>query len=139
MKKELYVARPKKICAALLTSMLFFASISDGYANNGMEKQISTGARVEYVGSTDNLLTFNVQFVNTGEEKFILELTDEYGEVLYHRTFSEKQFNKNIQLKKVGEKCQVNFTIRTAKQSTSQRFEIDAQTRLVQETVVTKV
>lgn len=138
MKKEIYIARPRKLYTALLTSMLLFAGISNVSAIPATARQ-DTAAQITYVGAIDNLITFNVQFENPSNEKFILELTDEFGEVIYLRQFTEQHFNKNIQLKKLNEKCSVNFTVRTAKQSSSQRFEIDAQTRLVTETVVTKI
>jgi hypothetical protein len=138
MKKELYIARPAKFYStALLTSMLFFCGIIDVAASTGTEAE--NKAQIVYVGSTNSLMTFNVNFNNIEDEKFVLELSDDHGEVLYRNTFTGKDFNKNIYLKNLGDKCKVKFTIKAGKQTINQQFEIDSQTRLIQETVVTKI
>lgn len=139
MKKKLYVARPNKFySAALLTSMLFFSGIMDvAAAATGTE--VENKAQIVYVGSANSLVTFNVNFSNIENEKFVLELTDDHGEVLYRNTFTGKDFNKNIYLKNLGDKCKVKFTLKAGKQTINQQFEIDSQTRLIEETVVTKI
>ena len=139
MKKELYIARPGRLYStAVLTSMLLFCSITD--ANAMVNKQDPTDkVQISYIGLTNDLMTFNVNFNNIRGENFVLELTGDHGEVLYQKTYNDTTFNKNICLKSAGEKCRVNFTVSACKHTFTQRFEIESQTRLVNEMIVSKI
>ena len=108
-------------------------------AGASIGREAENKAQIVYVGSVNSLMTFNVNYNNIEEEKLVLELTDDSGEILYRNTYVGKNFNKNIYLKNLGDKCVVKFSLKTSKQTTNQQFEIEPQTKVFQETVVTKL
>ena len=136
MKKQLFIARPvKRYSAALLTSLILIVGIFDAKANDKTGK--ATTDAISYVGRKNNLLTFNVNYLNQTEDRVVLELSDEHGDVLYRRVYKGKEVNKNIFLKNGGDKCRLTFTIRSAKETITQKFEIEPTATVVNETVVT--
>ena len=95
MKKQLFIARPvKRYSAALLTSIILIVGIFDAKANDKTGK--ATTDAISYVGRQNNLLTFNVNYLNQTEDRVVLELSDEHGDVLYRRVYKDKEVNKNI-------------------------------------------
>lgn len=136
MKKQLFIARPvKRYSAALLTSLILIVGIFDAKANDKTGK--ATTDAISYVGRKNNLLTFNVNYLNQTEDRVVLELSDEHGDVLYRRVYKDKEVNKNIFIKNGGDKTRVTFTIRSAKETITQKFEIEPTATVVNETVVT--
>lgn len=136
MKKQLFIARPvKRYSAALLTSLILIVGIFDAKANDKTGK--ATSEAISYVGRQNNLLTFNVNYLNQTEDRVVLELSDEHGDVLYRRVYKDKEVNKNIVLKNGGDKCRLTFTIRSAKETITQKFDIEPTATVVNETVVT--
>ena len=136
MKKQLFIARPvKRYSAALLTSLILIVGIFDAKANDKTGK--ATNEAISYIGLQNSLLTFNVNYLNTTEDRVVFELSDEHGDVLYRRVYKDKEVNKNIFLKNDGEKCRLTFTIRSAKETITQKFDIEPTATVVNETVVT--
>ena len=136
MKKQLFIARPvKRYSAALLTSLILIVGIFDAQATDKVEK--ANTSAISYVGLQNTILTFNVNYVNQTEDRVVVELSDERGDVLYRRVYKEKEINKNIYLKNAGDKCKLTFTIKAAKETITQKFEIEPHTTVVMENVVT--
>ncbi|MCY7421657.1 MAG: hypothetical protein LH478_07940 [Chitinophagaceae bacterium] len=136
MKKQLFVARPvKRYSAALLTSLILIVGIFDAKATDKVEKANNT--TISYVGLQNSILTFNVNYLNETEDRVVLELSDERGDVLYRRVYKDKEVNKNIYLKNSGDKWRLTFTIRSAKETITQKFDIEPQVSVVLENVVT--
>jgi hypothetical protein len=137
MKKQFFKTTAiKAYSTALLTSALLLTGFNPAQAT---AKQTNSGkAEVSYVGSTNNLVTFNVNYDNTSEENFVLELTNDQGEVLFLQKFNDKTFNKNFLIRHEGDKCRIYFTIRAGKNTTTQKFELNPQPKQIQEIVVTK-
>ena len=136
MKKQLFIARPVKRCsAALLTSLILIVGIFDAKASDETGK--ITSEVISYVGLQNNILTFNVNYLNQTEDRVVLELSDEQGDVIYRKVYKDKEVNKNIFLKNGGEKCRLTFTIRSAKETITQKFDIEPQASVITETVVT--
>lgn len=138
MKKQFFKTTAIKVYStALITSMLALSAFTPAHATEKTEN--ASAAQITYVGSSNSLMTFNVNYNNLAEENFVLELTDDMGHVLFEKKFNDKTFNKNIVLKNVGDKVKVNFAIRAGKNTINQKFDIDSQTRLVEEVIVTKI
>ena len=96
-------------------------------------------AKITYVGSQSNLLTFNIDYANVEETPFTLELTDDDGKLLFQKQYTAKSFNKNLLLKNMGEMVKINFTIKSGKKVINQMFSIDTHSKLVENVVVTKL
>ena len=136
MKKQLFIARPvKRYSAALVTSLILIFGIFDAKANDKSGK--ANNEAITYVGLKNNILTFNVNYLNQTEDRVVFELSDEQGDILYRKVYKDKEVNKNILLKNNGEKCRLTFTIRSAKETITQKFDIEPQASVIKETVVT--
>ncbi len=98
----------------------------------------SSSAVVTHIGNIDNSVLLKVQYDNLSGEKFALTIKDQNEEVLYHEVYSDKKFNKKFQLpKENAEKLQ--FIIKGMKTNQTQTFEVNTNTRLVEEMVVKKI
>ncbi len=117
--------------------MLLFSNIN--HASGAIKNDSSQAATITYAGVSNSLMTFNVSYSNPDAEVFAIELTDDQGRILYQKKFDEKNFNKNILLKNMGEKVRVNFTVRAGKNSTKERFDIEPRVKVIEEFVVTKL
>ena len=136
MKRQLFIARPvKRYSAALLTSIILIVGIFDAKATDKSGK--ANGEAITYVGFKNNILTFNINYLSQTEDRVVLELSDEQGDILYRKVYKDKEVNKNILLKNNGENCRLTFTIRSAKETITQKFNIEPQASVIKETVVT--
>lgn len=78
MKKQLFIARPvKRYSAALVTSLILIFGIFDAKANDKSGKANSEA--ITYVGLKNNILTFNVNYLNQTEEGLCLNFLTSRG------------------------------------------------------------
>lgn len=138
MKKQfINTANIKVYTSAFLVSFLLLTGFNPANASGKDYKLLD--AKISYVGSQSNLLTFNIDYNNVEETPFVLELTDDNGQILFQKKFTDKSFNKNIVIKNIGETVKVNFSIIAAKKVMNQLFNITTETKLVEDVVVTKL
>ena len=96
-------------------------------------------AIVKYLGMQDEMIVFNVSYTNPEGSKFQLTVKDQDGAQLYQNIFSEKSFYKQFRLPK-GEKDRIVFIIRNGKDAdVVKTFEINVNSRFVQEVAVKKL
>lgn len=137
MKKQFFKTTAIKFYStALITSMLVLGTLNSNAADKA---ETSSAAQVTYIGSSNNLIGFNVNYDNVAQENFTLELVDGQGRVLYTKKYNDKSFNKNIYLKNEGENIKVKFVIKAGKNTINQKFDIDSKVTMVEEVVVTKL
>ena len=138
MKKQFFnTANIKVYTSALLVSFFLLTGFNQAQASGN--DYMPAEAKITWVASESNLITFNVDYKNNEETPFVLELTDDSGLLLYKQKFTEKTFNKNIYLKNMGEMVKVNFRIRSGKKVINQTFNITTETKLVENVLVTKI
>jgi hypothetical protein len=95
-------------------------------------------AVVTHLGSNSNSLFFQVKFDNTTGEKFTILVKDGSGVTLYRGTYNDKDFNRKFVLPK-GESGKLTFIVKNAEGNKVESFEINTNTRLVEEIVVKKI
>jgi hypothetical protein len=96
-------------------------------------------AIVKYLGTQDDMIVFNVSYVNPEGSKFQLIVKDQDGTQLYQNLFNEKTFDKQFRLPK-ADKDRIVFVIRTGKEADVVRaFEINVNSRFVQEVAVKRL
>lgn len=95
-------------------------------------------AVITHVGSTSESLVFQVNLANQTGERFTLIIRDNTGTTLYRGAFSDKNFSKKFQLPK-GDSDKIVFVIRSASGNSTESFEVNSNTRLVEEVVVRRV
>lgn len=98
----------------------------------------SSPAVVTHIGNIDNSVLLKVQYDNLSGEKFALTIKDQHGEVLYQEVYSDKKFSKKFQLPKENAE-KLHFIIKGVKSNQTQTFEVNTNTRLVEEMVVKKI
>jgi|GEM_PF-3095455 len=134
MKRTLFIARP---ATAILTSIIMLAGMADVKASENTTD--TDKSNITYVGTENNLLAFNISYTNPANEKVILHLTNDRGEVLLHKVYNNQPVNTNLYLKSTGEKCRVYFTLSAGREIINQNFEIEPVTKVITETVVTRL
>lgn len=136
----------KNVLFAAMTGLaLLVVSPFSSKANNDKEKAgkettapLAEGnLSVQYTGSTEDAVMFNIKFENPSAQKFWLIIKNNDGEVLFQQQFSETHFNKNIQFVRESEEMNPTFIIRSGKQEIKHSFAINRT--LVENVVVTKM
>ena len=95
-------------------------------------------AEVTYVTTTKNAMFFDVRVENAAGEKFLIVVKDENGTTLYRGAFADKDFRKRFIVPKT-DASRLTFFVKSEAGSKSESFEINTNTRVVEETVVKKL
>jgi hypothetical protein len=93
---------------------------------------------VKYAGLDKyNQLTFNVKYNNESGSTFSFSVLDENGEPLFKNFYGDKTFDKTFKLPK-SEVSKLTFVIEDGKSSFKQKVDINIQTKVVEDVVITK-
>lgn len=96
-------------------------------------------ATVKYLGTQDDMIVFNVSYPNPDGGKFMLTVKDQDGTQLYQNLFSEKSFYKQFRLPK-ADKDRIVFIFHNSREAdVVKTFEINVNSRFVQEVAVRKL
>ena len=135
-------ASKKVLTAVLLSAAVLLAAPNSGKASPRhveILSSASTQATVQFAGSSDNALVFNVKVANNNGDKFTVTVTDNDGTVLYAQNFSDKNFDKKFKLLKSDDISRYNFKITSNNKELEQSFSVNASTKVVDDVVVTKL
>lgn len=94
---------------------------------------------VQFAGSTESALLFDVKISNPQSDKFTLVIQAEDGEVLFTKEYSDANFTKKVKLLKGGENNSYKFTIKSANKALENSFVVNTAIRTVDDVVVTKL
>ncbi len=143
MKRTFIKTASKKVLtAAVLTAAILFTTPNYGKATPRhieILSSASTQAAVQFAGSADNALYFNVKVANTNGDKFTVTVSDNDGNVLFSQNFNDKSFDKKFKLLKSDDISRYNFKISSNNKDLEQSFSVNASTRVVDDVVVTKL
>jgi len=130
----------KVLAAVLLSGAVLLMSPAQSKATPRNIEVISEASKatVQYTGSVDNALYFNVKVNNANSDKFTVTVTDNDGDVLYTQSFSDKNFDKKFKLLKSDDISRYNFKITSNNKELEQSFTVNASTKIVDDVVVTK-
>ena len=96
-------------------------------------------AAVKYLGTQDDMIIFNVSNANPDGSKFQLIIKDQDGTQLYQNIFSEKSFYKQFRLPK-ADKDRIVFVIHNGREAdVVKTFEVNVNSRFVQEVAVKRL
>ena len=144
MKKHLVrVVNAKFFSKFIKTSLvvLFLAGATGAYAG-GLPEHVMSGepnkSEVTYVTTTKDAIFFDVKVDNTAGEKFLIVVKNENGTTLYRGAFADKDFKKRFIIPKT-DASKLTFFVKSEAGSKAESFEINTNTRVVEETVVKKV
>jgi hypothetical protein len=139
MKKQiinLSKAVRRTIVYAGFASLLAFSFVPA----HAEDKKPSAAVTINYLGSVDNQPVFQIEFENKNEETYTVSIKDDQGDVLYVEKSKDKKFSKKFKYQGQGfDYVRLTFTLVSGKEKQSQEFEVNTNTRVVQDVVVTKL
>ena len=103
---------------------------------NGLKGSAST-AEVKYVNNMAGDFVFNVVYDNATGSRFSLRVLDADGNQLFQSFYSDKKFDKKFKITDAEGKF--TFIIKNYQDNSTQRFEVNANTRLVEDVEVKEV
>ncbi|HEY4110528.1 hypothetical protein [Puia sp.] len=122
---------------------LFFAGMSLATLANGPHDPIGdkseSTAEVKFIGSNAGGYSFNVLYNNTAGARFSVAILDEFGDQLYQHFYTDRKFDKNFRLPDPESYGKLVFVIRNLSDNSVQRFEVHADSRVVDEVKVKEV
>jgi len=132
---------PVLIAAATLTAFTPAASkASDNDAKKAIEiLSTENTASVQFAGSTENALLFDVKISNPKADKFTLIIQSEDGEVLYSKEYTDANFSKKVKLLRGGDNDSYKFTVKSSNKALENSFVVSTAIRTVDDVVVTKL
>jgi hypothetical protein len=142
MKRTFINIASKKVLAAVLLSgaVLFVTPNAVKATPTNIEIISSTNqASIQFAGSSDNALVFDVKVANANGDKFTITVADNDNNVLFTQSFSEKNFDKKFKLIKSDEISRYNFKITSTNKDLEQAFSVNASTKVVDDVVITKL
>jgi len=141
MKKIISTTRKTFRLTAL--AILLLASSTVVKAANGDEDKKTPGsattAEVKYVGSTEGQPLFNVLYHNGTGARFSIRVLDNEGNQLFLGSYTEKNFDKKFRMEGTETNGKLVFIIRNYKDNSVQSFEVNSNTRLVEDVEVKEV
>ncbi|MBS1601225.1 MAG: hypothetical protein JST42_01060 [Bacteroidetes bacterium] len=144
MQSTIVNIRKAAVCS-LFTLTLAGASLVSR-ANNGNEgKKGETGktsantADLKYIADKDGSCLFNVVYNNISNSRFSVVILDAEGDQLFQSQYSDKKFDRKFKLAQPEDFGRLTFIIRNLADNTVQRFEVDANSRLVEDVEVKEV
>jgi hypothetical protein len=129
------------IAAILVSGAVLFAAPSFAKTTGNIEILSTSTAKssVQFAGTSDDAMLFDVKLDNTNGDKFTVTITTKDGDVLFSKDFSDKSFAKKFKLVKSDDISSYNFKITSTNKDLEQTFVVDATTKTVDDVVVTKL
>ena len=122
--------------------MMVVLSVAFTTANASENKPAKneTPVDVKYVGTINYQPVLQIQFDNETEEEVTVTLRDEDGTYLYSESFSGKKYSKKFQFEKPADTdLNVQLVITSKSKKEAQVFNINKNTRFVEDVVISKV
>ena len=135
MKKQVLNFRKAMLVAALVSVTSLSAMAAPATSRNDKSDKAAQ-SDIQYVGTTDAGVVFNVKYDNADSVKFDLVIKNGYGDVVYQQAYSDVNFDRKVVLVKEPGDARLTFIIRTANNDYKQSFDITTVTRTVEDVVV---
>ncbi|MGI8950647.1 MAG: hypothetical protein ACR2FN_03575 [Chitinophagaceae bacterium] len=131
------IVSKKLIVMAGIMATFTFASFNQAKAGSIIKADPSQPS-IQYVGTTDSGILFNVKFDNTTGSKFDLIIQNDDGIVLYEHQYNDKNFNQNIVLIKEPGDAKLSFIVKGASTNLKESFNISTISKVIEDVTVTK-
>jgi hypothetical protein len=141
------IANTKKVFRLTTLSVLLIiaglisraAAVNTG--NEPVEKHPGSAstAEVKYIGSDEGDCLFNVSYNNSTGARFSVKVLDNEGHQLFQGIYTDRKFDKKFKVTDAGSYGKLIFVIRNFQDNSTQNFEINSNTRMVEDVEVTEV
>lgn len=126
-----------------LVKVLFFTAVlallTVGTVLTANAQDGNNPVAIKYIGAVGNQPIFLVEFDNQTEEEILVALRDADGNMLYTEKFQGKRFSKRFQLNRNEDDLQVTLSLTNRKDRLTQQYQINRNTRIVEDVTVTKL
>ena len=92
---------------------------------------------VTYLGTGEELMSFNMKYENAAGDKCLVSVLDSNGEVLFDQVFNDKKFNKTFKVP--SDMGKLSFVVRNIKTRAQKKIEINTERRFVEQVSVTRL
>lgn len=93
---------------------------------------IVKAASVKHISTTDDKVIFQLSLDNEAGDKFSVTIKDAMGNTIFYNVYDEKKFDKKFLLEKSEDISKLTFVLRSLKDKSSQSFEVNTTSRLVE-------
>ena|ERR1700754_45277 len=116
----------KAVVKFIAVALIAVAVSNPTFANGGENKKAANEAQVsvKYQGTSNNALSFKVEFDNPTGEKFSLIIKNDNGDVVYHGQFNDAHFSKNVFFENTDADIHPTFIIRTGNNEIVRQFQV---------------
>src|ERR1700754_3807593 len=116
----------KAVVKFIAVALIAVAVSNPTFANGGENKKAANEAQVsvKYQGTSNNALSFKVEFDNPTGEKFSLIIKNDNGDVVYHGQFNGTHFAKNVYFENTDSEIEPTFIIRNANNEVVRQFHV---------------
>jgi len=133
----------KKIfCNNRLIAIAFFTFFSANATTlQASDRDSVVPVELKYVGTIQNQPLFQLNFAgNAAQNEFLINVTDVYGNSLYKENIKGEVFSKKFLLntEEIGDET-IRFEISCKKSGKSVTYEVNRQTRLLQDMVINQL
>ena len=140
-KQSVYVVKTiirNKLVRTTMALLILSQAVAAQTKMVAVMEPVASSASVKHIGNPDGTAVFQVQYDNQAGDKFSVIIKDNDGNVIYQDTYSDRKFDKKFQLPQ-GETDKLKFIIKGPKNNTIQSFEVNTNTRVIEEIIVKKV
>ncbi|MBS1576449.1 MAG: hypothetical protein JST09_14185 [Bacteroidetes bacterium] len=128
MKNSIKKSTTKKVGFVLAILFFLFAASPRSFANTGKQPGALDNYSIKYVGSSENGIVFHVRYDNPDATKFDLVLKNQDGITMFQRSYSDKEFDRDIVLPKDIELNKLSVIVKTTKGDIAKDFKIQTKT-----------
>src|SRR5258706_7747063 len=124
--------------SALSVLLITGSLISRADGNEPVEKHSGSAstAEVKYIGSNEGDPMFNVLYNNSTGARFSVKVLDNEGHQLFQGVYTDKKFDKKFKVTDAANYSKLIFVIRNFQDNSVQSFEVNSNTRMVEDVEV---
>lgn len=141
MKKQIMRTASSNIRKAILHitlfAVFFFLILPAVPAQE--DKPLDPSVAIRYVGSLNEQPVFQIDFENTEAETYYISIRDDEGNVLYNEKVKDAKYSKKFKIEHGSEYARLTFTLSNDRQRKVQVYQINTNTRMIQDVVVTRL
>jgi len=123
----------KILTAAIVTGSSAVDASAENISNKMEIVSSNIQSHVEFKGASDDALLFDVKVENPDEDKFIVEIRDDNGKIVFSKNCSEKNLATEIKLSNKELTAHYNFIVRTENKEPEHTFVVSITTKVAQE------
>ena len=112
--------------------------LAGGTSLNAQSVELPKTAVIKHLGNSEETMFFQVRVDNIVGERFSVSIKDHEGTTIFQEFYTDKNFDKKFRVPKTDNN-RVTFHIKGSKDTIPQSFEINTNTKVVEEVIVKRI